>query len=57
MSPQDEHYKDWQVYSVCIIFLFYSTTVCSRNINKQNVNIADETLTDYTAFSGITVLN
>ena len=23
-----------------------STTVCSQNINKQNVNIADETLTD-----------
>jgi len=22
-------------------------TVCSQNINKQNVNIADETLTDY----------
>ena len=24
-----------------------STTVCSQNINKQNVNIADKTLTDY----------
>ena len=22
------------------------TTVCSKNINKQNVNISDETLTD-----------
>ena len=49
MSPQDEHCKDWQVYSVCILHIscFTSTTVCSRNINKQNVNIADETLTDY----------
>ena len=24
----------------------FNTTVCSQNINKQNVNIADETLTD-----------
>ena len=24
-----------------------STTVCSQNINKQNLNKADETLTDY----------
>ena len=32
--------EDGQVCSVC-------TTVCSQNINKQNVNIADETLTDY----------
>ena len=41
--------EDGQVYYVCILqFLFYiSTTVCSQNINKQNVNIADETLTDY----------
>ena len=35
------------------LFVFYnflvllSTTVCSQKINKQNVNIADETLTDY----------
>ena len=28
-----------------------STTVCSQNINKQNVNIADETLTDYSFLS------
>ena len=34
------------------------TTVCSQNINKQNVNIADETLTDYRFLSiGITILN
>ena len=33
------------------------TPLCSQNINKQNVNIADETLT-VTAFSvGITILN
>ena len=29
-----------------------STTVCSQNINKQNVNIADETLTDYSFLRG-----
>ena len=44
MSPQDG-----QVYPVCLyttIFLL-STTVFSQNINKQNMNIADKTLTDY----------
>ena len=25
--------------------------VCSQNLNKQNVNIADETLTDYSFLS------
>ena len=42
--------EDGQVYSVCILpsnFLFLlSTIVCSQNINKQNMNIADETLKD-----------
>ena len=28
-----------------------SVTVCSQNIYKQNVNIADETLTDYSFLS------
>ena len=50
-----------QVYSVCILqfscFTKYNR-MQSKHINKQNVNIADETLTDYTAFSvGITILN
>ena len=41
------------VYSVCILhfFVYPSTTVCNQNINKQNVNIADETLTDYSFLS------
>ena len=45
--------EDGQVYSVCILqFLdLLSTTVCSQNINKQNANIADETLTDYSFLS------
>ena len=45
--------QDGQVYSVCLcttIFLV-STTVFSQNINKQNMNIADETFTDYSFLS------
>ena len=41
--------EDGQVYSVCILqFSWFTkyTLKCSQNINKQNVNIADETLTD-----------
>ena len=52
-SPQDERSEDGQVYSVCILqfscFTMYNHG--SQNINKQNVNIADETLTDYSFFS------
>ena len=45
--------QDGQVYSIvyCNFLVLLSTTVCSRNINKQNVNIADETLTDYSFLS------
>ena len=47
MSPQKMNSEDGQVYSVyCNFLVLLSTTVCSQNINKQNVNIADETLTD-----------
>ena len=49
--------EDGQVFFVCILqfscFTKY-TTACSQNINKQNVNIADETLTDYSFLSSIT---
>ena len=40
---------DGQVYSIVYwnFLVLLSTTVRSQNINKQNVNIADETLTDY----------
>ena len=49
--------EDGQVYSVCIL-QFACTTVCSQNINKQNVNLADETHTDYSFLAvGITILN
>ena len=43
--------EDGQVYSVCILHFSCFTTVCSQNINKQNVNIADETHTDYSFLS------
>jgi len=51
MSSQDE-----QVYSVCILhfLVLLSTAVCSQNINKQNLNIADETLTAFSV--GIIIL-
>ena len=51
MSPQDKQFKDRQVYSACILQFscLISTTVCSQNINKQIVNIADET--DYSFLS------
>ena len=50
--------EDGQVYPVCILqfscFTKYNR-ICSQNINKQNVNIADETLTAFSV--GITILN
>ena len=46
--------EDGQVYSVCILqyscFTKYNR-MHGQNINKQNVNIADETLTDYSFLS------
>ena len=48
--------EDGQVYSVYWNFLvLLSTTVYSQNINDQNVNIADETLTAFSVC--ITILN
>ena len=35
------------LFVYCNFLVLLSTTVYSQNINKQNVNIADETLTDY----------
>ena len=46
--------EDGQVDSVCILqfscFTKYNR-MCSQNVNKQNVNRADETLTDYSFLS------
>jgi len=45
------------LFVYCNFLVLQSTTVCSQNINKQNVNIADKLL-QITAFSvGITILN
>ena len=35
----------------CSFRVLLSTTVCSQNINKQIVNIADENLMDYSFLS------
>ena len=45
--------EDGQVYSVvyCNFLVLISTPVCSQDINKQNVNIADETITNYNFLS------
>ena len=37
----------FDIFVYCNFLVLLSTTVCSQNINKQIVNIADETLTDY----------
>ena len=37
----------FSLFVYCNFLVLLSTTVCSQNINNQNVNIADETLTDY----------
>ena len=39
------------MFVYCNFLVLLSTTVCSQNVNKQNVNIADETLTDYSFLS------
>ena len=52
MSPQDDQWGRTSLLCLyAVIFLFSCTTVCSQNINKQNLNIADETLTDYSFLS------
>ena len=45
--------ENGQVYYACILQFSCttSTTVCSQNINKQNVNIAYENPMDYSFFS------
>ena len=35
------------LFEYCHFLILLSTTVCSQNIKKQIVNIADENLTDY----------
>ena len=42
---KSEAYK-FTLFVYCNFLVLLSTTLCSKNINKQNVYIADETLTD-----------
>ena len=58
MSPHDEQCRRTSLLCILQFSCFIlSTTVCSQNINKQNVNIAEKLL-QITAFSvGITILN
>ena len=51
MSPQDEQWRRTSLLCSSIFFVLISTPLCNQNINKQNVNIADETLTDYSFLS------
>ena len=39
------------LFVYCNFLVLLSTTVCSQNKKKQNGNIADETLTDYSFLS------
>ena len=39
------------LFVYCNFLVLLSTTVCSQNINKQNENIADKTLSDYSFLS------
>ena len=45
------------LYTAIFLYHLVQTTVCSQNINKQNVNIADKTFSDYSFLVGITILN
>ena len=48
MSPQDDKFT---LFVYCNFLVLLSTTACSQNKDKQDVNIADETLTDYSFLS------
>jgi len=39
------------MFVYCNFLVLLSTPLCSQNINKQNVNIADKTLKDYSFLS------
>ena len=45
--------EDGQVFLFvyCNFLVLLSTTVCSQNIDKQNVNIAEQNLKDYSFLS------
>ena len=55
MSPQAARWTvkadKFTLFVNCNFLVLLSTTVCSQNINKQIVNIADKTLTNYSFLS------
>ena len=55
MSSQEEQSRKFTLFVYYNFLVLLSTPVCSQNINKQNVNIADETLSAFSV--GITILN
>ena len=55
MSSQEEQWRKFTLFVYYNFLVLLSTPVCSQNINKQNVNIADETLSAFSV--GITILN
>ena len=48
MNSEDK--DKFTLFVFCNFLVLLSTTVCSQNYNKQNVNIAVETLTDFSFF-------
>ena len=54
MSPQDEQWRRTSLlclYTAIFLFYWVYASVCIQNISKQIVNIADETLKDYSFLS------
>ena len=52
MSPRKMNSEDGQVYSVCVLqFSCFTKYNRMQSKHKQNVNIADETLTDNSCLS------
>ena len=48
MNSEDDKFT---LFVYCNFLVLLSTTLSSQNLNKHNVNIADETLTDYSFLS------
>ena len=48
---KSEDVDNFTLFVYCNFLVLLSTTVYSQNINKQDVNLADETLTDYSFIS------
>ena len=51
MNSEDDSTDKFTLFDYCNFLVLLNATVCSQYINKQNVNIADETLMDYSFLS------